>query len=59
MKSSGVVPQAFSHNQDPQQKSRLTKFMTRCTDDFSHFTTSMTAPVAFGWSDRRVRLAPT
>ncbi len=28
-------------------------------DRFSHFVTSMTAPVASGWSGRRVGLAPT
>ena len=33
--------------------------MTRYIEGFSHFVTSMTAPVAFGWSDRRVGLAPT
>jgi hypothetical protein len=25
--------------------------VTRCTEGFSHFVTSMTAPVASGWSD--------
>jgi hypothetical protein len=29
-----------------------------CTEGFSHFVTSMTAPVASGWSVRRVGLAP-
>ena len=29
------------------------------TEGFSHFVTSMTAPVASGWSGRRVGLAPT
>ena len=33
--------------------------MTRYTEGFSHFVTSMTVPVASGWSDRRVGLAPT
>ncbi len=33
--------------------------MTRYTEGFSHFITSMTAPVASGWSDGRVGLAPT
>ena len=28
-------------------------------EGFSHFVTSMTAPIAFGWSDGRVGLAPT
>jgi hypothetical protein len=33
--------------------------MTRYTEDFSHFVTSMTAPIASGWSDScRVGLAP-
>ena len=29
------------------------------SEGFSHFVTSMTAPVASGWSDGRVGLAPT
>ncbi len=33
--------------------------MTRDTEGFSHFVTSMTAPVASGWSDGRVGFAPT
>ncbi len=33
--------------------------MTRYTEGFSHFVTSMTAPVASGWSDDRVGFAPT
>jgi hypothetical protein len=33
--------------------------VTRYTEGFSHFVTSMTAPVASGWSVRRVGLAPT
>src|SRR6201982_4029790 len=28
-------------------------------EGFSHFVTSMTAPIASGWSGRRVGLAPT
>ena len=32
--------------------------MTRLTEGFSHFVTSMTAPVALGWSDPRLGLAP-
>ncbi len=36
------------------------QFVTRYTEGFSHFITSMTAPVASGWSDScRVGLAPT
>ncbi len=34
-------------------------FDGRYTEGFGHFVTSMTAPVASGWSDRRVGLAPT
>src|SRR5947208_2047532 len=34
-------------------------FVTRLSEGFSHFVTSMTAPVASGWSVRRVGLAPT
>jgi hypothetical protein len=33
--------------------------VTCYTEGFSHFVTSMTAPVASGWSGRRVGLAPT
>jgi hypothetical protein len=33
--------------------------VTSHTEGFSHFVTSMTAPVASGWSGRRVGLAPT
>ncbi len=31
----------------------------RIPEGFSHFVTSMIAPVASGWSDGRVGLAPT
>src|SRR5207253_10447492 len=34
-------------------------FVTRLTEGFSHFVTSMTAPVASGWSGCRVGFAPT
>ena len=34
--------------------SRRHLYVTRFTEGFSHFVTSMTAPVAFGWSVRRV-----
>ena len=34
-------------------------YVTCYTEGFSHFVTSMTAPVASGWSIRRVGLAPT
>ena len=34
-------------------------FVTRLPEGFSHFVTSMTAPVASGWSRGRVGLAPT
>ena len=37
----------------------LTYDVTSYTEGFSHFVTSMTAPVASGWSVRRVGLAPT
>jgi hypothetical protein len=33
--------------------------VTRYTEGFSHFVTSMTAPGASGWSVGRVGLAPT
>jgi hypothetical protein len=34
-------------------------YVTCYTEGFSHFVTSMTAPVASGWSGCRVGLAPT
>jgi hypothetical protein len=37
----------------------LTPIRDTLTEGFSHFVTSMTAPVASGWSDCRVGLAPT
>ena len=39
--------------------SRRHLYVTGHTEGFSHFVTSMTAPVASGWSVRRVGLAPT
>src|SRR5262249_47443402 len=33
-------------------------FVTRLSEGFSHFVTSIAAPVASGWSVRRVGLAP-
>src|SRR6202453_2108371 len=39
--------------------SRRLLYVTRYTEGFSHFVTSMTASVASGWSGRRVGLAPT
>jgi hypothetical protein len=39
--------------------SRRHLYVTRYTEGFSHFVTSMTAPVASGWSARRVGLSPT
>jgi hypothetical protein len=39
--------------------SRCHLFVTRITEGFSHFVTSMAAPVASGWSGCRVGLAPT
>src|ERR1700677_4880728 len=39
--------------------SRRHLYVTRYTEGFSHFVTSMTAPVASGWSVRRVGLTPT
>ena len=39
--------------------SRCHLYVTRYTEGFSHFVTSMTAPVASGWSVRRVGLLPT
>jgi hypothetical protein len=35
------------------------KQKVRLIEGFSHFVTSMTAPIASGWSDCRVGLAPT
>ena len=39
--------------------SRRHLYVTSYTEGFSHFVTSITAPVASGWSVRRVGLAPT
>ena len=39
--------------------SRCHQFVARLPEGFSHFVTSMTAPVASGWSICRVGLAPT
>ena len=39
--------------------SRRHLYVTSYTEGFSHFVTSMTAPVDSGWSVRRVGLAPT
>src|SRR5881409_1426712 len=39
--------------------SRCHQFVARLPEGFSHFVTSMTAPVASGWSGCRVGLAPT
>jgi hypothetical protein len=39
--------------------SRRHLYVTSHTEGFSHFVTSMTAPVASGWSGCRVGLAPT
>ena len=37
----------------------VTVFRDSLSEGFSHFVTSMTAPVASGWSGRRVGLTPT
>ena len=37
----------------------VTVYRDSLSEGFSHFVTSMTAPVASGWSGRRVGLAPT
>jgi hypothetical protein len=37
----------------------VTVYRDPLTEGFSHFVTSMTAPVASGWSSCRVGLAPT
>jgi hypothetical protein len=37
----------------------ITVFLDALSEGFSHFVTSMTAPVASGWSVRRVGFAPT
>src|SRR5271167_92314 len=39
--------------------SRSHLYVTSYAEGFSHFVTSMTAPVASGWSVRRVGLPPT
>ena len=42
-----------------RKHSRRHLYVTSYTEGFSHFVTSMTAPVASGWSGCRVGLAPT
>jgi len=37
----------------------VTVYRDTLSEGFSHFVTSMTAPVASGWSDCRVGFAPT
>jgi hypothetical protein len=37
----------------------VTVFRDTLIEGFSHFVTSMTAPIASGWSGRRVGFAPT
>ena len=46
------------HSRCPHTRA-VTYIVTSYTEGFSHFVTSMTAPVASGWSVRRVGLAPT
>ncbi len=48
----------FTHS-GPTAEVEAHQFVTRYTEGFSHFVTSMTSPVASGWSDGRVGLAPT
>src|SRR5579863_10619856 len=52
------VPPAHSLALRPAH-SRSHLYVTSYTEGFSHFVTSITAPVASGWSVRRVGLAPT
>jgi hypothetical protein len=47
------------HSRCGPAHSRGDLYVTCYTEGFSHFVTSMTAPVASGWSGCRVRLAPT
>jgi len=41
------------------QEISVKKYVVRLTLGFSHFVTSMTAPIASGWSDCRVGFSPT
>ncbi len=52
------VSEAVFTQPRPTAEVEAHQFVTRYTEGFSHFVTSMTAPVASGWSDRRVGLAP-
>ena len=47
------------HSRCGPAHSRRHLYVTCYTEGFSHFVTSMTAPVASGWSGCRVGLAPT
>src|ERR1019366_476030 len=49
---------AFTHVAAPHTRA-VTEFRDQLSEGFRHFVTSMPAPVASGWSGRRVGLAPT
>ena len=58
--SSSVLWRFFDRHEITFKKSlRMLRSSNSYTEGFSHFVTSMTAPVASGWSVCRVGLAPT
>ncbi len=56
---SGSIPGWFGQLSAPKQTAINTRRNFLVPEGFSYFVTSMTAPVASGWSVRRVDLAPT
>lgn len=55
----GSIPGWFGQLSAPKQTAINTRRNFLVPEGFSYFVTSMTAPVASGWSVRRVDLAPT
>src|SRR5260221_1009199 len=57
-----IFQELHATGRDPRRRGHtraVTVYRDTLTRGFSHFVTSMTAPVASGWSIHRVRLTPT
>src|SRR5260221_12593281 len=57
-----IFQELHATGRDPRRRGHtraVTVYRDTLTRGFSHFVTSMTAPVASGWSIRRVGLTPT
>src|SRR6476660_8374061 len=57
--SEAAGPFSQRHCSHSRMRIAATSDRHRLIEDFSHFVTSMTAPIASGWTDCRVGLAPT